>query len=233
MVSAGCLEADLIAHADRVRAAGEPVVITYDTRADDEVVWGLGLGCDGVVEVLLEPLAPVRARALAAFLGDVLAREQATVLATVIRADGVGAPRPGARALAGVPDSHAAASDGDWGGGTALAHVRAELPAALPTVRDLSAHSAGATSQIEVAYEVIAPAVRIVICGSGPDVVPVVRLATGLGWEVTVVAPHAAPAAGTDRFPRCAGRWVRRTRAARRHGRAHGEHGGGGDVARL
>ncbi|MDQ6924641.1 MAG: XdhC family protein, partial [Candidatus Eremiobacteraeota bacterium] len=168
MVSAGCLEADLIAHADRVRAAGEPVVITYDTRADDEVVWGLGLGCDGIVEVLLEPLAPARATALAAFLGDVLAREQVTVLATVIRAEGEGAPRPGARVLVGVPDS-ATARDGDWGDGTALAHVLADPPSSTPDVGYLNTHSTYAAASAAVAYEVVAPPVRLVICGSGPD----------------------------------------------------------------
>jgi xanthine/CO dehydrogenase XdhC/CoxF family maturation factor len=40
---------------------------------------------------------------------------------------------------------------------------------------------------VEVAYEVVTPAVPLVICGSGPDVVPIARFASELGWNVTVV----------------------------------------------
>ncbi|CAA9317199.1 MAG: Xanthine and CO dehydrogenases maturation factor, XdhC/CoxF family, partial [uncultured Gemmatimonadaceae bacterium] len=81
LVSGGCLESDLAAHARRVHDAGTAAVVAYDTRADDDGVWGLGLGCNGLIEVLLEPLAPPAAGALAALLRAALAAEQAGVLA--------------------------------------------------------------------------------------------------------------------------------------------------------
>ncbi|MGZ8493295.1 MAG: XdhC family protein, partial [Gemmatirosa sp.] len=56
LVSGGCLESDLAEHARRVHATGRAEVIAYDTRADDDAVWGLGLGCNGLIEVLLQPL---------------------------------------------------------------------------------------------------------------------------------------------------------------------------------
>src|SRR3712207_6811009 len=58
-ISAGCLEYDVIEHAKRVIRAGKAVLVEYDTAStSDEMAWGLGLGCNGVVRVLVEPLAP-------------------------------------------------------------------------------------------------------------------------------------------------------------------------------
>src|ERR671910_2783881 len=58
-ISAGCLEADFIEHAKRVIVSGTSKIVEYNTAAtSDEMAWGLGLGCNGIVRVLVEPLAP-------------------------------------------------------------------------------------------------------------------------------------------------------------------------------
>jgi xanthine dehydrogenase accessory factor len=54
LVSGGCLEGDLVARARAVRETGEALRLRYDSRGDDDLVFGLGLGCRGVVDVLLE-----------------------------------------------------------------------------------------------------------------------------------------------------------------------------------
>ncbi|HKQ53078.1 MAG TPA: XdhC family protein, partial [Pyrinomonadaceae bacterium] len=57
-ISAGCLEGDVVEHAQRVIAKGQAVLVEYDTAStSDELAWGLGLGCNGIVRVLVEPLA--------------------------------------------------------------------------------------------------------------------------------------------------------------------------------
>ena len=60
MVSGGCLETDLAERARDVLEAGSPRTVVYDMRSPDDIVWGLGLGCDGEVRVLLEVLDPRR-----------------------------------------------------------------------------------------------------------------------------------------------------------------------------
>ncbi|MBI5693357.1 MAG: XdhC family protein [Verrucomicrobia bacterium] len=55
-ISGGCLEEDLLVRARRVRTTGEAEKAVYDTTAEEDLVWGVGLGCHGVVEVLLEPI---------------------------------------------------------------------------------------------------------------------------------------------------------------------------------
>src|ERR1043166_4032917 len=44
LLSGGGLEADLMERA-RAVLAGAPVVVDYDTRSSDDVIWGIGLGC--------------------------------------------------------------------------------------------------------------------------------------------------------------------------------------------
>ena len=57
-ISGGCLEEDVIARAANVLATGEPDAVVYDTTSENDVIWGVGLGCHGVVRVLLEKVSP-------------------------------------------------------------------------------------------------------------------------------------------------------------------------------
>ncbi|MFO1447985.1 MAG: XdhC/CoxI family protein [Opitutaceae bacterium] len=55
-ISGGCLEDDLVARVPRVLRTQTPEAVVYDTTSENDLVWGVGLGCHGVVKVLLEPL---------------------------------------------------------------------------------------------------------------------------------------------------------------------------------
>jgi len=57
-VSGGCLEGDVQERAAEVRASGRPLLLRYDLTGDMDLIWGTGSGCEGVAEVLLEPLVP-------------------------------------------------------------------------------------------------------------------------------------------------------------------------------
>jgi xanthine dehydrogenase accessory factor len=58
-ISGGCLESDVIARAQEVLADGEAQLAVYDTTDENDLVWGTGTGCNGVVSILIERL-PVR-----------------------------------------------------------------------------------------------------------------------------------------------------------------------------
>jgi len=87
-VSGGCLEADVREVAKAVVESGEPSLRHYDT-GDDGVVWGLGLGCNGLVEILVQPATEGPLAALAATLRELFAGDGAVALATVVE----GGPR--------------------------------------------------------------------------------------------------------------------------------------------
>ncbi|WP_177222106.1 XdhC family protein [Paenibacillus sp. UNC496MF] len=57
VISAGCLEEDLPHRAGEVIAVGRPMSLTYDLRAEDDLSWGRGAGCNGRVTVYVEPCA--------------------------------------------------------------------------------------------------------------------------------------------------------------------------------
>src|SRR6202041_1724467 len=65
LLSVGCLEADLKLHAQQVLENGVPRAVEYDMRGPDDVLFGIGAGCEGAMRVLLEPAGP-RSRAAAA-----------------------------------------------------------------------------------------------------------------------------------------------------------------------
>jgi xanthine dehydrogenase accessory factor len=84
-ISGGCLEEDVVARAHRVRSSGTAETVVYDTTSENDLVWGVGLGCNGIVRVLIEklPLRPPWVETLA----ENFARRQPTALAVVHAGD--------------------------------------------------------------------------------------------------------------------------------------------------
>ncbi len=80
-ISGGCLEEDIVVRARAVAATGVAELAVYDTTSENDLIWGTGAGCHGIVRVLLErlPDRPAWARALA----ENLAQQRPTELAVV------------------------------------------------------------------------------------------------------------------------------------------------------
>jgi xanthine dehydrogenase accessory factor len=172
-VSGGCLEGDLVRKA-WWRTEHGPAVVAYDSTADADTAWKLGLGCNGVVHVLLErigtgrpdPLVPIR---------ECWRQRTTGVLATVFRADfGTGLAVGDRFSLTDMPDEL-----------RTLAAECLELDQSLTAVVPL------AGGEAEVFFEVIRPPMRLAIFGAGFDAVPLVGAAWALGWHVTVAAKRS------------------------------------------
>lgn len=84
-ISGGCLEEDLLVRARKVAATGIAEPVIYDTTSENDLVWGVGLGCHGVVRILVEKVGPAPrwARALA----ENFAARRPTALGIVHRGD--------------------------------------------------------------------------------------------------------------------------------------------------
>lgn len=189
-VSGGCLEGDIAEIAREVLATGRPRLAQYDLTSDDDAVWGLGLGCNGAIDVLIEPVTGD----LPARLRRAIDERRTLALATLIA--GPEELRPGARLYL----SEDGAPEGSLGDpaldAQAVAAARAQLDARRSAVVTL----AGPGGDAEVFVEVLSPPLPLLICGGGHDVIPLVRLAHELGWWVMVA--DSRPAYATrDRFP--------------------------------
>jgi xanthine dehydrogenase accessory factor len=194
-VSAGCLEHDIVARATDVAAAGVPEVVRYDTRSPDDLVWGFGLGCGGVVEVLLEPLAPDQAASRASRLWRVAETRHPIVLATVIRMPPGTGVRAGDQGV--LPGLHATLDGLDGSFHAAFERVARHT---LRGGRSVAVCHSWQGETIDVAYEIVIPRIRLAVCGAGIDAVPVVAAARRLDWHVTLIDDRLA-AAATHRWP--------------------------------
>ncbi len=195
-VSAGCLERDLVERAQRVLASKEPDLAVYDTSDLGENVWGLGIGCGGTVEVLIEPLFPGTAAArLLPFLRERLEHRDAGVAAVVFRASGLDVPL-GSRLMWGEgPPVDIGISDA-----ALLSWLRKEADSARVGGQSAVARYTGPVGSIDVFIEVIAPPLPLVVFGAADDAMPLVHLADTLGWDVTL-ADSRPGLASSDRFP--------------------------------
>lgn len=72
MLSGGCLEGDLAIRAQQVLESGKAQTVTYDLAQDDDELWGMGVGCDGLMRVLLQPLLAKNGYAPFAEIADIL-----------------------------------------------------------------------------------------------------------------------------------------------------------------
>ncbi|EWH08788.1 xanthine dehydrogenase [Catenovulum agarivorans DS-2] len=57
LLSGGCLEADIMRQAQKVMDDQQAMVIQYDMREEDDISWKLGIGCGGMVRILLQPVS--------------------------------------------------------------------------------------------------------------------------------------------------------------------------------
>jgi xanthine/CO dehydrogenase XdhC/CoxF family maturation factor len=195
-ISAGCLESDVIEHAKRVIKAGEAMLVEYDTAStSDETAWGLGLGCNGLVRVLVEPLASrslyVEAlRRSCEARADAASVSVATVYQRTLSESATAAPgiEIGGRLLIN--------EEGDFTHEKLSDHVAAMLESEVRALSRASVTHDARTYDVDggavkVFIETLLPPVQLVVFGAGHDAVSVVELARGLGWQTEVVDPQA------------------------------------------
>lgn len=190
LVSGGCLEADVARQAWRLTEGGAAAVIRYDS-ADPDGEWTFGLGCRGTIDILVERAEGARPPAWVDPLRARLDRHEPSVLARVLRVGaGDGRARVGSfLALGGdgVPANDLAEPD-------LAAAVAAAAREALDAGRPGYAALEGPGGGVGVVLEVVEPPPTLIVCGAGPDALPVVRLARELGWHVAVIAGRNLPA---------------------------------------
>jgi len=196
-ISGGCLEGDARQRARRAIFQGEPALVTYDTRDEDDPRHGLGPGCQGVVRILLEPLDFQNPDNPLEILRGFAQHPAPAVLATVFETDATGLKAAvGQRVLL----SEAGVVRGTPLLAAPLAEAaRATLAQGQPQILTIATEA----GPVRASLEVLRPPLRLVVYGAGNDAQPLVHLAASLGWHITVVdgRPNLATAA---RFPEAA-----------------------------
>lgn len=189
-ISGGCLEQDVIEQAQQVLQSGETRLITYDSMDEDDLIWGLGLGCNGVVQVLVERLETDDLYNSIRLVAQGLETQQPSVLVNIFQVEGCSTVAVGERLLLCADGSILSTIDDP--------HVRqvaiADAQKAIKDGKSCTVRYTFAGGAIDALVEVIQPAIPLTIFGAGPDVLPIVQLAKALGWQVTVVDCRARDA---------------------------------------
>lgn len=196
-ISGGCLENDVADVARIVMREGIARIVSFDLTADDDEVWGWGLGCNGAFELFVEPAD--KAAEVAGALRIALEEERPICMVTVLHSTVPGVEQ-GDRILV-RPGGAAERSFGDATlDAVALEAALEQLGAEQSEIRTL----AGISGEARAFVEVLEPPLRLVVCGAGHDAAPLVRQAASLGWS-PVVVDDRPEFLNHDRFPDAAG----------------------------
>jgi xanthine/CO dehydrogenase XdhC/CoxF family maturation factor len=190
LISGGCLEGDLREHSASVIESGAARGVSYDLRGSDDLLWGLGLGCEGAMQILLLRAGPDNDWQPLAHFAAALEAHQATAVGVVVEsahtdlAPGSVVLPAGARPASATP--------------RALATPAVDTALTRAAANGQSCWVEDASWKLFVLPLSLPP--RILLLGAGPDAVPVVDFAARLGWKVTLV-DHRAAYAIAAHFP--------------------------------
>ncbi|MBN3896443.1 MAG: XdhC family protein [Nostoc sp. NOS(2021)] len=195
-ISAGCLENDVFEHTQQRMSDGEPIVVTYDNTASEDILWGFGLGCNGIVQVLVERLERESTPNAIAFIQECFHKKHLGIIATVFAFEGTVNVKLGSRLLL-YPNGKIITDIKDQ---NLIPSLIADAQAAFANQKSSGNNYQLPLGNAEVFIEVIQPPTPLVIFGAGYDAVPVAQFAQALGWDVTVVDCRANEAT-KERFP--------------------------------
>jgi xanthine/CO dehydrogenase XdhC/CoxF family maturation factor len=189
-ISGGCLEDDARERALEVIASGQPALVRYDTTADGDIIFGSGLGCQGTVEVFIQPLPPDLVSCIARTLNE----RQPGALALVV----AGAPELQGKFLCLWEDKQSA---GDLPDPELASRIAKDARKCLRTGKSsVRTYAIPGEREAQVFIDAIRPAKSLLICGAGHDAAPLAQLAKQMGWRVRVADPRPAYATRA-RFP--------------------------------
>ncbi|MFC0476729.1 XdhC family protein [Robertmurraya beringensis] len=175
ILSAGCLETDLELRVKEWFGTSEPQTIVYHMQAEDDLSWGQGAGCNGIITVLLEPIDDQLLEHLIILKNHLELGNRVTMIKQL--------------------DEHLSASSclfmtddgtifGSWTGSNILSAK------SLLKNYHLMPQKSGTLFSTELASNIYThtfePKPRLMIFGAGEDVIPLVDLANKTGFSVIV-----------------------------------------------
>jgi xanthine dehydrogenase accessory factor len=194
-ISGGCLEGDALKRALLTFTEKKSRLITYDTSDESDTSVGVQLGCEGVIQVLFEfiqmndNLNPIE------LLRKAITKRQESVLVTLFNLKDKRGLQIGTCLLAeqvGTITSSIKDNDLKSAIHSNLTEIFTQKKSAF---KDFTIDSI----LVNAFMEFITPPISLVIVGAGNDALPMMQIASILGWEVKVVDGRPTHAK-VDRF---------------------------------
>jgi len=185
-ISGGCLEGDALKRARLAIAKSTASLITYDTTEDDAYQIGVGLGCNGIIDVLFTPLQFDNKNNPVEILKTcVAANRQTNVLVTVTGVEG-----KWINIKAGdVIQYTGPASLIVFGDDAIERQLDDEIAARVENSKSMPFQiNPGEGRMVSVFIEILLPEIHLVLMGHQYDIYPLARLTKEIGWRVTMVS---------------------------------------------
>ncbi|HKI45904.1 MAG TPA: XdhC/CoxI family protein [Balneolales bacterium] len=194
-ISGGCLEGDALRKAQLVMFKQKSMLVTYDTTGEDDAKFGVGLGCNGIIHILIEPIDPESRDNPIQLFKEFFGKRQDAVVVTLFSMKNKSSEQPGTCLFLN--------SEGGVRGTLSDQSLKRTLIADAKEV--LSNHNPvtkvyRAEDELTGFVELLKPSISLIIVGAGNDAIPLTHMAPILGWETTLVDGRANYAT-RERFP--------------------------------
>lgn len=179
-ISGGCLEGDALRKAQQVMFRQRSMLVTYDTTDDDDAKLGVGLGCNGIIHILIEPIVASDQNHPVQLLKDWLQQRQNAVLVTLFSLEDKKGTQPGTSLLLTEQGARnrSGFENNSWHQ-PLIDDAEEALRTTAPATRQYE--------QFTAFVEVLKPPPSLLIFGAGNDAIPLTAMAAVLGWDTTVV----------------------------------------------
>ena len=179
-ISGGCLEGDALRKALLAINQGRNKLVTYNSMDEDDIEFGVQLGCNGIVHILFEPINAEQDNHPIRLLEKIFLQKKNAVLVTLFSLKNFHGPQPGTCFYFGEEMIHHILED------IQLAS-KIQEDAGSVLVSRKSIHTTYNDGEWSAFVELVQPPVSLIIAGAGNDAIPLVEMASVLGWPITVV----------------------------------------------
>jgi xanthine dehydrogenase accessory factor len=183
-ISGGCLEGDALKKAKFAIAQNKATVVTYDTSEDDPFQIGVGLGCNGIIDILITPIDSQNSDNQVLALEKCLNVRAINKLFSIIKLKGDFGNSQIGQTIFVEPDDcfykellpHDIQMD-IW---SDMCECQLEKKSAIKNYKS-------ASGEIQLFIEILPPPIHLIIYGGNYDIYSMVRIAKEVGWKVSVV----------------------------------------------
>lgn len=186
-ISGGCLEGDALRKALMAMQEEKNKLVTYDTTDEDDAKLGVQLGCNGIIHILIEPIQNNDPNNPIELLKQLSNQRQQAVIATLFTLQNRSSHQPGTCILLTNKENKSINLPNHLIKNQLLIDAKEAFLNKSSIIKDYKVEETNFTAFIEF----IEPAIAIIIAGAGNDALPLVNIATILGWHVTVIDGRA------------------------------------------
>ncbi len=186
-IRGGCLEGDARRRAKKAIVQNKASIVTYDTTEDDAHQIGVGLGCNGIIDVLITPLKRGDENNPVELLRACTNDRKTNVLITITKINSSDSALQAGQMF--LFESEEKWRNTFLAGTILNDQILKDINIALNQKKSaIRQYADPEVKEIQLFIEVLPPAVHLVLYGSNYDIYPMVNIGKELGWKVSVVA---------------------------------------------